>query len=53
MDTTTVTLRRWDMHLHAFKLTIRDSISWSDAHLSILSHSQLEPDGFRRPSIVA
>jgi hypothetical protein len=28
------------MHLHAFKLTIRDSFSWSDAHLSILSHSQ-------------
>jgi hypothetical protein len=26
MDTTTVILRRWDMHLHAFKLTIR---SWN------------------------
>src|SRR5215203_4009465 len=53
MDTTTVTLRRRDMDLHASDLTIRDGFNRSDAHLSILSHSQPEPDGFRRPSIVA
>ena len=51
--TITVRLRRWDMILHAPELTARDGFDWSDAHLSILSHSQPEPDGFRQPLIVA
>src|SRR5918994_2556501 len=41
------------MDLHASDLTIRDGFNWPDAHLSILSHSRPEPDGFRPPIIVA